>query len=38
MLRQFMKKNDLGVLLILYPYEEGYRQWITGVDGTEKRE
>ena len=36
-LRQFMKKNDLGVLLILYPYEEGYRQWITGVDGTEKR-
>lgn len=37
LVREYMRENDLGVLLVLVPHMEGYRRWLSGVDGTERR-
>lgn len=36
LLREFMAQKDLGALLVLESHQEGYRKWISGVDGMER--
>lgn len=36
LVREYMEKKDISVLLVLASHKEGYRQWLTGVDGTER--
>ena len=37
LVREYMEKKDIAVLLVLASHKEGYRWWLTGVDGTERR-
>ncbi|MDO4339257.1 MAG: M24 family metallopeptidase [Eubacteriales bacterium] len=37
LIRKYMREKKLGVILVLVPHREGYRRWLSGVDGTERR-
>lgn len=37
LVREYMREKELGVILVLVPHMEGYRRWLSGVDGTERR-